>query len=58
VPVLLALGLLLAPAPARAQPANDDCANATVIPFVPFTDTVGAGVTVNTATDLKAAGPN
>ena len=36
-----ALGALLTGAPtALAQPANDDCANATVIPFVPFTDVV------------------
>jgi len=37
---LVALALLLAATVAGAQPANDDCANATVIGALPFTDEV------------------
>jgi hypothetical protein len=52
---ILCLGGVLAAAPARAQPANDQCAAATVIPSLPFTAALDiAGATADAgALDLS-----
>lgn len=42
---------------AGAQPANDDCVNATVIASLPFTDTVDISTATTEAGDLSCADP-
>ena len=52
---LVAPPLLLAAAVAGAQPANDDCANATVIGSLPFTDEVDTSLATTEPGDPSGA---